>query len=236
MKNFSVTRYGKPLDDNLYNWDDETRTFSTSENNLILDFSNYSNCTFKTGSNCTFDTGFDCVLVRRDVFEFYNISNKKITTAPYEIEGYVEDGYYYLDGVKQYPAIITDGILSEIINQKGNVFKVKNYRENNISYLVKDGDIYSHGKTLKQAKENLIYKISNRDTSTYNDYNLNTILTFEEAIKMYRVITGACESGTRYFVEQNQDKKRDKYSIKEIIELTKGQYGNDKLIEFFGGK
>lgn len=48
---------------------------------------------------------------------------------------------------------------------------------------------------------------------------------------MYRVITGSCESGTRYFVEQNKDKIKESYTIREVIELTKGQY-NNLLVEF----
>ncbi len=58
--NFKVTQNGNILDKNKYNWDPETRTFSTTENNLVLDFSELNGCTFKTGSNCTFKTGFNC--------------------------------------------------------------------------------------------------------------------------------------------------------------------------------
>jgi hypothetical protein len=53
---------------------------------------------------------------------------------------------------------------------------------------------------------------------------------------MYRVITGACEGGVRSFLETVKTKK-DKYSVKEIIKLTTGQYGNQELINFIkGGK
>jgi hypothetical protein len=57
---FSVTQNGKELDKSKYNWDERTKTFSTNENNLVLDFSDYINCTFKTGSHCTFKTGYGC--------------------------------------------------------------------------------------------------------------------------------------------------------------------------------
>ena len=137
-------------------------TFRTG-NNCI--FNTGSGCTFNTGSECTFKTGSECVLIRRDVFEFYNISNKQIQICPFGIKGYIENGYYYVNGEKQYKAIIVDGILSEVLNHKGNVYKVRNYIEHNISYIIKDGDVYSHGKTIREARENLIYKISNRDTS-----------------------------------------------------------------------
>jgi hypothetical protein len=56
----SITKYGKPLDPSLYTWDEESKTFSTNENSLVLDFSNIDGVTFKTGSYCTFTTGYRC--------------------------------------------------------------------------------------------------------------------------------------------------------------------------------
>jgi len=60
MLSFLITKNGKELDKSLYTWDEETRTFSTDENNLVLDFSNIDSCTFKTGHSCTFNTGSNC--------------------------------------------------------------------------------------------------------------------------------------------------------------------------------
>jgi hypothetical protein len=57
----SVTKNGKPLSKDLYNWDEHARTFSTNENGLVLDFTGIDNCTFKTGNYCTFNTGSNCV-------------------------------------------------------------------------------------------------------------------------------------------------------------------------------
>jgi hypothetical protein len=56
----SVTKNGKPLSKDLYNWDEHARTFSTNEDGLVLDFTGIVNCTFKTGDNCTFKTGHNC--------------------------------------------------------------------------------------------------------------------------------------------------------------------------------
>ena len=57
---FSVTKNGKKLDKNLYTWDEESKTFSTKEDRLVLDFSEYNGVTFKTSYGCTFKTGHDC--------------------------------------------------------------------------------------------------------------------------------------------------------------------------------
>jgi hypothetical protein len=72
-----ITQYGKELDASKYSWDEKIKNFSTNENNLVLDFSDYDEvtfktgdgcifntgdyCTFKTGVNCTFNTGSDCI-------------------------------------------------------------------------------------------------------------------------------------------------------------------------------
>ena len=57
---FSVTQYGKPLSKDKYTWDEETRTFSTNENNLVLDFFGIEEVNFNTGADCTFNTSSYC--------------------------------------------------------------------------------------------------------------------------------------------------------------------------------
>jgi hypothetical protein len=60
MIKFSVIKNGKVLDPSLYNWDENTKTFSTKEDGLVLDFTDFIGVTFKTGSECTFNTGSYC--------------------------------------------------------------------------------------------------------------------------------------------------------------------------------
>src|SRR3990167_8227759 len=63
-----ITQLGKALDKEKYVIDEKSKSFSTTEDNLVLDFSDEygwifktgSDCTFKTGSYCTFDTGYGC--------------------------------------------------------------------------------------------------------------------------------------------------------------------------------
>jgi len=98
---------------------------------------------------------------------------------------------------------------------------------------VKKGNVYSHGDTLKQAKADLIYKMSERDMSEYEGLTLDSVLTLEEWIVFYRSCTGACSFGTKDFVDNRLTVKKKKYSAREIIELTNGEYGNEKVAEFF---
>ena len=129
--------------------------------------------------------------------------------------------------------IKADDIFQEVVSQRGNVYRVKNIGSKDVTYLVTDGnDRWSHGKTLKEAKEDLIYKISNRDTSRYESLTLDDVLTRAEAIECYRVITGACAQGTKAFVTSLLEVK-DEYTIREIITLTEGRYGSQAFKDYF---
>jgi len=134
--------------------------------------------------------------------------------------------------------LFADDILAKIIEKKRNVYKIQIAGKTETSYclMVENGDdelpTFSHGKTIKEARESLIYKISNRDTSVYKNYKLDTVVSFEEAIRMYRTITGACEFGTKNFV-QSLSKTKKKYKISEIIKITENQFGNETFREFF---
>lgn len=129
--------------------------------------------------------------------------------------------------------LFADNILAKILEKKKNVYKIQICGQTKASYCIEVDGVFSHGATIKEAKESLLYKISDRDTSKYNNYTLDTVITFEDAIKMYRCITGACEGGTRHFVENVLQNRKKKYTVREVIEETKGQYNNEKLQEFF---
>ena len=131
--------------------------------------------------------------------------------------------------------IKTDGIFSVVDSHKGNVWVSHRIGTNETLYVVTDGEgHYAHGNTLKEAKADLIYKINDRNTSSYENLSLDNELSFEEAIAMYRTITGACSVGTRDFVENRlAEPHKKKYTIKEIIDLTDGEYGSESLKEFF---
>jgi len=153
---------------------------------------------------------------------------------PYEQKGYIvklvnEDYFHYPNQTERIELI--DGIVSKVIQSKGNVLKVINNGETTESYIVSNGDKYAHGKTIKGAKESLIYKIADRNTDEYKGLTLESEVTFEQGVEMYRKITGSCESMTKQFAEAN--KFKGKKTIQEIINITKGQYNNSLLEQFF---
>jgi len=128
--------------------------------------------------------------------------------------------------------ILCDGRFSEVISKKGNVWKLKDVGKNNEYYLVQSGDKFAHGNTIKEAKEDLIYKISSRDKSVYKGLDKDEKRSFSDCITMYRVITGACSAGVRDFIERNNIKKKS-YSVNEILKITSSAYGGSQFKEFF---
>ena len=52
---------------------------------------------------------------------------------------------------------------------------------------------------------------------------------------MYRIITGACREGTQQFVENlgGLESLKEAYTVREIIDMTQGQYGAERFREFF---
>ena len=130
--------------------------------------------------------------------------------------------------------IKVDGIFAEKINHHGGVWEVREIADTKTFFIVTDGNgKFAHGQTIQEAKKDLIYKMSNRNRSRYKNLTLDSELSFEEAIECYRVITGACSFGTKDFVENHLIEKKDEYTIQEMIELTRGRYGNRTFEDFF---
>ena len=178
-----------------------------------------------------------------------DLSGTQITSLP---ENLTVGGSLYLSGTqitdismvdRNVPTVFTwrdmtyikaDGIFSKVVTNRGNVYKITQLGETKERFLVTDGNgKWSHGDTLKEAKSDLIYKISDRDKSAYKNLTLESELTFAEAIEAYRVITGACSTGTKMFVEKRLKQKKEKYTVSEIIETTKGEYNSAEFEKFF---
>lgn len=99
--------------------------------------------------------------------------------------------------------------------------------------VVSDGTYWAHCRTLREGVADLLYKhAADRGAEQYRHLTLDSVLPFDEAVTMYRVITGACQAGTQQFISELKEPK-EQYTVREMIELTRGQYGADKFEEFF---
>ena len=142
---------------------------------------------------------------------------KKLTDG-----AYVEGRYLY-----------ADGILTHVKKKKMvgafTLFVGKIKGKNVVSDCIN----YAHCDSLREGISDLLFKsAADRGADQYKGLTLETELSVEEMVTMYRVITGACRQGSEYFVASLGEIK-EKYTIAEAIELTKGQYNSEKFSEFF---
>ena len=135
---------------------------------------------------------------------------------------YVPDRYLYADG------ILTHVKRKRVLH--GYTYYVGRIKGRNVIY---DGKNYAHCKSFKSGVEDLVFKAAkDRGAEQYRNMPVDTELTVEEAKTMYRVITGACQAGTNAFVE-TLGKLKEKYTIAEMIDLTRGQYGSTTFKDFW---
>ena len=100
-------------------------------------------------------------------------------------------------------------------------------------FVISNDKHYAHCSSLREGISDLEFKEAlDRGVEQYKDFSLDTIVTLEEAKTMYRLITGACKFGTDQFVN-NLPERKETYSIRECVELTKGQYNSEVFARFF---
>ena len=133
--------------------------------------------------------------------------------------------------------IFADGILTHICGKPHKRGKYTYYngriKGKNVIF---DGENYAHCKDFKSGVIDLQYKAAkDRGAEQYKKLNLDSVVTYNEAVIMYRVITGACSAGTAQFVNNLRERK-EKYTIAEVIQITDGQYGSTIFKRFFTAK
>ena len=100
--------------------------------------------------------------------------------------------------------------------------------------LVTDGKLWAHCSNLKDGIADILFKeAKDRGADQYKGIDIDKPLTVEELKTVYRVITGACRAGTEAFINQISDLK-EKYTVADAIEMTKGQYNASAFARFFG--
>ena len=83
----------------------------------------------------------------------------------------------------------------------------------------------------------LHFKTSKRDLKHYKNLDLTEKRGLEFLYEIYRNITGSCSTGIERWMDGNKKIinkiEKEGISITELISITDGQYGNDRLKEFF---
>ena len=130
--------------------------------------------------------------------------------------------------------LYADGILTHVKGKKtvgAFTLFVGKIKGKNVVY---DGKNYAHCNHIRDGIADLLFKsAADRGADQYKNLSLDQEMTVEEMVTMYRVITGACRQGSESFVN-SLGKVKERYTVREAIELTKGQYGAERFAEFFG--
>ena len=160
--------------------------------------------------------------------DFY-CSNNQLTTldgAPKEVGGLRNTILARIEDIRNNRGVtIADGILGHVVSKKSGITKIIAVGSKKTLYLVSDGKgNFSHGETIKEARESLVYKI----TASF-DGKIPEKATVSEWIPIYRAITGACSTGVRMFVEKNRMCLSDVKTKEEVLNIIGGAYGSDRF-------
>ena len=123
--------------------------------------------------------------------------------------------------------IKVDGVFTEVIHKKENIYLVKEIGKTKEFYLISDetGEFYVHGDTLKEATADLHFKITQEKLSK-DPITMNSIITPNH----YRAITGACELGVKDWMRDNGI-TQDEMVASELLPILKksNAYGYEKF-------
>ena len=126
-----------------------------------------------------------------------------------------------------------DNVLTHIKSKKtlnNFTFYVGKIKGKNV---ISDGKNYAHCSSFRDGVSDLAYKsCAERGAEQYRSIDKNLEIPLCDCMTMYRVITGACKQGTESFANSIVNPKSG-YTVMEMVDVTKGQYGHDTFTRFF---
>lgn len=101
-------------------------------------------------------------------------------------------------------------------------------------YIVKDGNKFAHGETIRNAFDSLQEKLYDDSTEEerieafkkkFPEYDVK--YSNRDLFTYHHVLTGSCKMGRETFVTDRGLSLDGKTSVREFVELTKDSYGGD---------
>ena len=122
-----------------------------------------------------------------------------------------------------------DGFVREIVSKKkvGELQIIKTP----FDFIVGNGEVWAHGKTIKDATEDYQFKLMSVDPESIKDIDLDKPMTHAEAINVYRAVTRSCREGVRQWMSGKTFP--EPITVRQIIGMTGGAYGGSKFAKFF---
>ena len=151
-------------------------------------------------------------------------------------DGYGSD---FCDGVKKvnnhdiYIVDDTPTIITALFNNYAKGYIVGNDLTLKPCYIAKNGDIFAHGKTLREAVTALQDKLfedmpeEERIAAFIECHDYDGVYSNSDLYEWHHKLTGSCEMGRQQFAKDHGIDLDGKMSVKEFIELTKNAYGGE---------
>lgn len=152
------------------------------------------------------------------------------------------DGGGYNKDIKSFngnPVYYIDGISTIIAKVRKNVargFILNNDLTTTPCYIIKQNNLFAHGKTLAKAREALRDKLfenmdeEERIDAFLDEFNLIDKYPAMKFFEWHNKLTGSCELGRKAFVKNHGiDLNADSFTVAEFCELCKNDYGSDVI-------
>ena len=104
-------------------------------------------------------------------------------------------------------------------------------------YVIKQDNMFAHGKTVKEAFSALQEKlfdnmtVDERINAFLKDIESNTEYPAKIFYDWHHRLTGSCEFGRNEFIKRHNINLNDKMTVEQFIALTKNDYGGDVIRE-----
>lgn len=139
-----------------------------------------------------------------------------------------------VDYIDDKPTIIT-----QVHGNFAKGYIVKNDLSLDSCFIAKAGNLFAHGKTLKDAVTKAGTKIEKMPIKEQIENfivafgSLDTEHTGKEFYNWHHILTGSCRMGRDEFCKSHKINLKQKYSVKYFLDITKRSYGSEiiKLIE-----
>lgn len=148
--------------------------------------------------------------------------------------GYGCGNSYRLKSINGHTVHIIDNILTIITSVHNNIAKgfiVQTDLQLIPCYIVRDGDMFAHGETLRNAFDSLQEKLYEDSTEEerinafkkkFPEYDVK--YDNRDLFIYHHVLTGSCKMGKEAFMSNNGLSLDGKTSVREFVELTKDSY------------
>ncbi len=166
--------------------------------------------------------------ISKGIERFMTVSSGSGDGYGYGLKSFNGHKVYYIDNV---PTVINKvrGNLA-----KGYIVNADLTTEN--CYVAKHENLFAHGATAKEAEKALQDKIfDNMDVDEkieafLGEFDLESKYPAKSFYEWHHKLTGSCEFGRNAFVKNHGiDLEKDEYTVKEFIELTKGDFGGEVI-------